>query len=559
VIAVAYANTIWAPFVLDDLPNIVNNRALTEGFSWRSLFPPLGTGVASRPVVNSTLALNWAISGPAVWSYHLFNLLIHAATAGLLFLVAEKTLRRVPAGRPGSSSPTTMALMGTLLWAVHPLHTQAVTYTIQRCETLMSFFLLLTLYAALRAWESERPQRWQIVSIIACLLGVGSKEVMIAAPLVVLTYDALFVSASVGKALRRSAGLYTGYAGALAVLVILIATVSMRQPDQSGLPFGPLDYLLTQTGIILHYLRLALLPIPLVFDYGWEPVTFKDAAAPLLGILALAGATFYALIRRSPLGFLGAWFFLILAPTSSLWPLRDLAFEHRMYLPLAAVVFLLVRGAFWLLDRWAAQQAMPDAGHRRRQDLLVLLSILILAAGAGTHLRNRAYASEIRLWEDTVRKRPDNARAHTSLGVAYERAGRSGDSIEQLREAVRLQPGAYDAHYNLGIGLGRIGRPDEAAQHLSQAVRLRPGDPRASSALGATLCQLGRLEEGIACLREGLEHTPDHPDLLFNLGIALANQGDTSAARACLERILILEPGNDVARQVLSRLPAEEE
>lgn len=558
VIAAAYANSISAPFVLDDLPNIVNNQALTEGFSWRALFPLLGTGVASRPVVNLTLALNWAISGPSVWSYHLLNLLIHAAVAGLLFMLSEKTLRRVHSSRLAWPSPTTVALIGALLWAVHPLHTQAVTYTIQRCETLMSFFLLLTLYAALRSWESARPRRWQIISVVACLLGVGSKEVMVAAPLIVMTYDALFVSGSAGKALRRSSWLYAGYAVALAVLARLIAAVSVKQPDQSGLPFGPLDYLLTQAGVILHYLRLAVWPAPLVFDYGWEPATVRGAILPLLGVLCLACTTVYALIRRNPLGFLGAWFFFILAPTSSVWPLRDLAFEHRMYLPVAAVIYLLVWGGFRLLDRWAgSRKGTADAGLRRRQDFLVLLSILILAAGAGTHLRNRAYASEIRLWEDTVRKRPDNARAHTSLGVAYERAGRPGDAVGQLLEAVRLQPGTYDAHYNLGIGLGGMGRSEEAVRHFTQAARLRPGDTRATSALGATLCRLGRLEEGIACLREGLQRAPDHPDLLFNLGIALADNGDVPTAREHLERVLRLEPGNEVARRVLSTLPVD--
>ncbi len=447
-VGLAYLNSFSGAFVYDDWPAIVDNPAVRQLWPWGAA-GDAGLPDAGRPLVRFSLALNHAFGGAKVFGYHALNLAIHLGAALALFGVVRRTLR-LPSlrGRFGPGA-TGLAFAGALLWALHPLQTESVTYLVQRAESLMGLCFLLTLYGFVRSVESPAPGRWQILAALACLLGMTCKEVMVAAPLVVLLFDRTFVSGSFGEAWRRRAGFHAALAGTWLVLAWLVAGAGGRGGTAGfDAPVAWRSYALTQFHAVAHYLSLALWPHPLVFDYGVAVAKGVGEIWPhALLVTALVAAALVALWRRTAAGFLGVSFFLILAPSSSVVPIAtETMAEHRMYLPLAA-------GS--VMFAFAMHRLLAARG---------LVACIALAVGFGwlTHERNRDYRSELALWADTVAKHPDNARAHYNLGQQLFAAGNLAAAVPEYAAALRLAPGFLSAERSLGHAYFRLGRFDEA-------------------------------------------------------------------------------------------------
>ncbi len=438
-----------------------------------------------------------------------------------------------------------------------------MTYVIQRTESLMGLFYLLTLYCFIR-YEQAGLGLWGWLSIAACLLGMATKEVMVSAPLMVLLYDRTFVSGTFLNAWRSRRRLYAGLACTWLPLGCFVLSANGRGGTAgfgSGVAWWA--YAVTQFRAITHYIRLSFWPHPLLSDYGGTlggpPFELaRDAAFVIL----LAAAAAYALSHRGArgsrraLGFAGAWFFVILAPSSSVVPVAtEIIAEHRMYLSLAAVIAVAVCGLDSLFSRLMRK---AKAGGTS----LCLCLCLILAAGLGfmTSRRNQDYASPpISIWSDAVRKSPGDASAHYDLGVAlfqngnpvaaiaeYKKAvglrpdypeafndlgialvntGRSSEAIAQFEEAARLKPDYADADYNLGLALAGAGRLPEAIASYERCLQFSPGNPGARANLGAALVGVGRVPEAIAQYEQALRLKPDYPEAHYNLGTALAQTG----------------------------------
>jgi tetratricopeptide (TPR) repeat protein len=503
----AYANSFSAPFVFDDLKSITLNPTLRQ--LWPPglvLSPPPGGGLAGRPLVNLSFALNYAFGGESVWGYHAVNLALHALAALVLFGIARRTLVRPAGGARTAAAALWLAGAVAVLWAVHPLQTEAVTYVSQRTEGLMGLCYLLTVYAFIRGVESPRPARWLLGSAAACLLGAASKEVIVTAPLLVLLYDRTFAAGSFRAAWRQRWPFYLGLAASWLLLAFLMRDLPSRHVG-FGLGVSAWTYALTEGRAIVQYLALAAWPHPLVFDYGagMAALNATTAACALLIGLLVAG-TVLALRRWPALGFAGAWFFLTLAPASSVVPvvLQPVA-EHRMYLPLAGVVALVVVGGYHWLGRGSGVVAVA----------------LAVALGGLTAQRNRVYGSELALWSDTVAKRPVNARARTNLGSALALAGRLDEARAHFAAAVRLDPAAASAQLNLGNVLLALDRPAEALAPCAEAVRLAPDSVESRCALGATLARLDRTAEALGHFQAAVRLDRDSSAAHFNLATAL--------------------------------------
>jgi hypothetical protein len=308
---------------------------------------PANSGVTSRPIVTLSLALSYALDGMNVRGFHIVNLAIHILAGLLLYGIVRRMLEgeKLSARYGGAASWLAAAAAG--IWLVHPLQTESVTYIIQRAESLMGLFYLLTLYCCIRGFEARHAARWFLAAVIACAFGMGSKEVMVTAPVLVLLYDRIFVAPTFGQIFRQRWGLYAGLFATWLVLGALLA--AMRVEDQTVLvsDLTPWRYAITQFEVIVHYLRLSFWPHPLVLDYLWPLADNIPSVLPwAIVVLMLVAATVWALLRQAWAGFWGAWFFLVLAPTSTVVPIADAAFEHRMYLPLAAVAVLAVMGTY---------------------------------------------------------------------------------------------------------------------------------------------------------------------------------------------------------------------
>jgi tetratricopeptide (TPR) repeat protein len=541
----AYHNSFQGPFILDDVPSILENPQIRH--LWpigEALSPSANSMVGGHPVVNLSLAVNYALGGLAVWGYHALNLTIHILAALTLFGIVRRTLLRPVLEAHFGASALPLAVAVAILWAVHPLQTEAVTYLSERGESLMGLFYLLTLYGFIRGVESPGHGRWFVLSVVACALGMATKEVMVTAPLMVLLYDRTFVSQSFREAWSRHGRLYLGLAGTWLLLGYLMAG-SHNLLDRGvgyGLGITWWTYGLTECRAIMHYLWLALWPAPLVFDYG-------DAITGGITIWHLAEATPYALIlavlvagvlvelRRQPaMGFLGAWFFVILAPSSSVVPVAGQPMaEHRMYLPLAAVVTIAVLGAFALGKRLFNKQQGVVLGCMAGGFVAVLLAFLTIQ-------RDRDYYSAVTIWQDTVEKRPDNPRAHNNLGLALVQLGRRQEAMGQYEQALRIEPDYAEAHNNLGIALVQQGSLQEAIGHYEQALRVKPDLAKAHNNLGNALLQAGRVQEAIGHYEQALQIRPDLAEAHNDLGYALLQAGKVSEAIEQYEQALRIKP-----------------
>ena len=537
----AYANSLSAPFLWDDLRSIANNPTIRSlSTSWS---PPAGTTVSGRPILNFSLALNYALGRDSVAGYHALNLAIHIL-AGLAVLgIVRRTLQQ-PAlrGRYGSAS-VGLALAVALVWALHPLQTESVTYVIQRAESLMGLFYLLTLYCFIRfsAFSPGAPEGkelgrspWAGLSILACLLGAATKEVMVSAPLMVLLYDRTFVAGTFKDAFRLRRWFYAGLATSWLLLLGLVAWTGGNRGGSIGFGIGVpwWKYALTQFKAVSTYLSLSIWPHPLVFDRGtaWVRGPMDVLPYAIVVLAALAG-TAIALKRRPAVGFLGCWFFLILAPTSSIVPgTTQMIVEHRMYLPLAAVVAFAVIGAYAV------------AGWRS----MVAFLALSLLLGLATSARNEDYRSALALWRDTVASRPDNEGAQLTLADELAKLpDRRPEAVAHYEQALRINPNYAEAHNNLAVVLEGIpGRLPEALAHYEAALRINPDYAEAHYNLATALAGLpGRLPEALAHYEAALRINPDYAQAHNNMAVAIAEiPGRLPEALAHYEAALRINP-----------------
>jgi len=530
-----YLNSLAAPFLFDDKLSILENARI------RRLWPPGDIlSETMRPVTEWSLAVNYALGGLHVWGYHALNLLIHLVAALLLFGIVRRTCQSGVLRERYGASADVLALVTALCWVVHPLQTQSVTYLSQRAESFAGMCALLTLYSVLRAATTSPAGRWRLLAVLACLTGMGAKPIMVTIPIVVFLYDRVFLAGSYRELLRQRWTLYAGLASSWVVLAMLLTRISRVFEPTAGFAMTGItwkDYVLTQPGVIQHYLKLALWPHPLVLDYWWPVArTFQEIAPPLLMMVGLVGLTAWVWRRYPAAGFLGMWLLLTLAPSSSVLPIADLAAEHRMYLPLASIVALVVFGVSGLLHR------LPLAAPWRSRVACTVAVVTVTALAIGTVRRNAQYRSEESIWRVTVAQRPDNPRAHNGLASALTRERRFDDAAVQYAHALRLQPDYAQAHNDAGHALMIQGKLPEAITHLSEAVRLSPTYAQALNNLGIALSKQGHHQEANAYLRQALRLDPRNADVHYNIGNALAKQGAFDAAVSAYAQALRLKP-----------------
>lgn len=486
-----YAGSLRGPFVFDDPASIVDNPTIRDLRRLGTVLSPPGgmLAVEGRPVVNLTLAVNWALGGEDVRGYHLFNVALHALTALALFGLVRRTLLLPAIAARLRDSATGLAAAVALLWAVHPLQTETVDVIVHRGEGMMALCYLGTLYAVARAATSPRPGRWHAAAVAACAVGAGCKEVIVTAPLMALLYDRIFLASSWREIAHRRRWLYAGLLASWALLALLVS--GFYEPGGTGglgQRLGPWQYLLLQPRNALRYLGLSFWPHPLVLDYGMEsPGPVATVLPAALAVAVLLGATAWALRRAPRAGFLGAAFFLVLAPTTSILPLAtQTTAEKRMYLPLAAVLTLVVLGGD---AAWRRPGSRRGAGWRRRAPL-VAVALAAAVLGGLTVRRNHDYRSGVAIWSDTVAKKPDGARAHYNLGRELALRRDAVGALAQFDRSLALDPGQADtyrirAFARFALGLHAGAREDAAAcQRLGGempaeflgALRRAPGD-----------------------------------------------------------------------------------
>ncbi len=540
-VAAVYASAMHGGFYLDDDAVILHDQVI------RHLGQSLANAlITDRGPVKLTFAINYALGQLDPFGYHLGNVLIHWLNGVLLYLLLVKvfTLPRVGfANGPAVG----LALCTSLIWLLHPLGSQPVLYVCQRSELMMAGFSMACLYALLRSVQSTRHHRfWQVSTVLCGVLALLCKLVAFTLPIIALLFDRLLVAASWKELWQRRKWMHMGLFASWSILwgigFFSLFKTHNNTTSAGGALAGvitPFEYLTVQSGIILYYLKLCVWPSVLVFDYGWPPPDSFSQYALAFGVLAvLFGLTVVLLIRSVRWSILPMAFFLILAPTSSLMPIADLAVEHRMYLPLVCVCV----GLVLLLARLCRSQ------FRLAVMLLLALSLVL---GLRTWVRVQDYRSSLTLWRSVLDAVPNAPRARLHYAQALTQAHRIDQAIEQFHIGIKHHPDDSRFYHNLGQLYLQIGQLSQARPLLEKALQMQDNDP----VYWFNIAKINRLEGRIDQAMQGYEQTlrlkPDHVGALSDLAEILAIHGRWDEALHRLDQAQQLAP--DQATLLINR------
>ena len=544
----AYSNSFRSEFQFDDYHQVVKNSRIRDIANVPRFFIDAHLGsydldiAGYRPVTYASFALSYALGGNGVAGFHAFNLGLHVLNAFLVFFI----VRLVGRDEKGVHGGAGLApLLSALVFALHPVQTNAVSYVSGRAVLLASAFSLGAFYF----FVSHRKTGSVAAAIFApilFLLGLLSKEMAVGTLGLMAAYD-LFLPSRKGAGFARRAAGYAPFIAALAVY--LIARRQLTGFTVASPAYTTGVYLLSEAKALLVYLRLLVLPFNQNFDYNLPPARTLDAGV-LLGAAVLAALVFLVarFRRNSPAAaFFGAWFLLALAPESSLFPITDVVEEYRLYLPSIGFVAALVT--------LAASRPWPWPKLARAAAGLVIAMLFAL-----TLARNGAWATERSLWQDTIAKSPGSPRAHSYLAKTLYKDGKYEDAIRELKRALELDPsynGIDDVYSNLGASYEALGRHGEAAGYFEAAIRISPGLVEAYSGLGDSLYEMGRYEEAAAAFRRGVIINPSYAPLRMELGRAYRRLGRLPEALAEMKQAASLAPRDFGARFYLALMYLE--
>jgi len=543
-----YANTFDVPFYLDDFPAIVDNPNIKDLDNLTALW------LAAKPrfLGYLTFALNFHFHGARVQGFHLVNILIHAG-AGTTVLFMLKSLLRTPVLREMGIDPRLrrgLPLLAALLFVVHPLQTQAVTYVVQRLTSLAALLYLGSMTCYVKARLSSTMPRsavWGAATAVLGVLAIFTKQNAATLPLAWLLLEAAFFRTNARRLVLGGAALVIGagaaYVGTTTVLDIEpFSLESMTRLTQETEMISRSQYLSTQGRVLLTYMRLFVWPTGqhLDWDYPLGPGLSSPLTVSVLGFHGVVIGLALVSLRRFPLiAFSVCFFYLAHSVESSVIPIRDVVFEHRTYLPNLGLCVLASWLALQAMQRWNVRTVAP----------LVAAGLTIL--GTATVMRNALWSDKIAFLEDNVAKASNKARPHLNLGRAYERAGETEKAIRAFQRALELKPGWAKAHSNLGAVYGRSDDLEKALFHIQKAIEIEPGYAAAHNNLGTLLARSGRLDLAVVSYLRALDLEPQYSRTRVRLAEIYIRQSRFRDAEHELRVALVASPNSAGAHNLL--------
>ena len=540
--AAVYGNTLDVPYYLDDYRNILENSHLhlTE-LSFDALREAvLGGTLKTRPVANLSFALNYYFGQESVFGYHLFNIIIHILSGFFLYQLASTTLS-TPVLKGKYQNESLLAALAAFLWLVHPLHTQTVTYIVQRMNGLAVMFYILSIWLYGRGRMTATAWKWTFYfgSLTAGLLAMGSKEIAATLPFFIVLYEWFFFQKLDRRWLLRRIWI-------VSILVLFAGLLFLIYTDNplelvsryERRPFTLGQRLLTEPRVVLLYISLLFFPDPtrLNLDHQMEishslispfSTLISLAAIIILLGLAIAGA------RKQPLlSFAVLWFFGNLVIESTFLNL-ELIFEHRTYLPSVFIIFALAA--------FVSQKVRPR---------WLGFSLLIAAIGIcswWTVQRNSLWRDPVEFWADSAAKSPGKARPFINLSAAYRDRGELDKAVESAETAIRVDPRFVNGFVVLGTAYLDRGEYDQAISAFREALRRIPDYAAVYNSLAKAYLAKGMVDAAAAALRENLRLDPKSYEALVNLATIKASRGQYREAIADFLRALGLKgPDPDI-------------
>jgi hypothetical protein len=576
---IAYANSLRAPFQFDD--RVIADKTL--------LLARLSLS-AARQVADFSFLLNHGINGNNVLGFHLLNLLIHLGSALLVYCLAAAVIRALAGAEPDQADDSRfmwqfVPFATALLFVAHPVQTQAVTYIVQRYTSLATFFYLLSmlLFVKARLGRINGAGRAYvrgagIGALFAGLLAMRCKEIAFTLPLMVILAELCFFK---GRLLRSK----VFWVGLAALLLIVPAQQLLRhgatgvndlisgigRGSREELTYSRMDYLMTQFRVVITYLRLLLYPVNQNLDYDYplrKSFDLPVVASLSVHLLMLSTAAFLFIKSRAFFksrsmtsgtcarlcAFGIAWFYVTLLVESSVIPIIDVIFEHRLYLPSTGIFLAATSAAVWLF----AGRAM------RRKYAWLALGIIVLTLTTATIRRNAVWNDELLLWEDTARKSPHKARVLNNLVTCYLDRHMPQKAIAPLLQALEIRPGFTEGLNNLGALLDQIpearGRYNNGAKFLTADNRvdlrfINPWVATTRNNLGLVQELQGNNAKALASYESAAALAPANEAVWLNLANMSAQLGNNKRAAEALDQLRQLNPqrAKDVAADIFRK------
>jgi tetratricopeptide (TPR) repeat protein len=543
--AVIYSNTFDAPFVFDDQHTIQQNAKIRD---MRNFYTP-DVLRSPRPLVDFTFALNYHFGKLRVFGYHLVNLFIHIANGVLVFFLSRIMFRKLS----GADNPNSYlaALFAALIFIAHPLQTQAVTYTAQRYTEMAAFFYLGSVLGYIIARDAKFAGKlvaccgFFLVSFVCGLLAFLSKQNSASLPMAILLVEYAIYDKTwqgwknkIGFILPGVllCGLFYAYNLGLFRHDIQFGTFleDVSEAARETKQVSRWHYLCSQFNVISIYIRLLFIPMlqNLDYQYGFKDGFFDGATAFLFVFLVGILCAAWWNRNKRPILFVGIlWFFITLSVESSIFPIKDALFEHRLYLPMFGFSLIVSYGIFLGL-----------AAHRFW--VYGVSVTIVMSLAAATYQRNEIWKNAVSLWSDVIKKNPSNYRGIANLAYALEQDGKTEAAISYYDKAIQLKPDYHFALSNKGAVLGRMGKTNDAVQLFQKALQYKPGYPLALNNMGVALASRNRFKEAIAYFQKAIQAQPEYLDAHNNLATAFQQAGDyENALLACL-KIIQLDPDN---------------
>lgn len=581
---IVYSNTFHFPFQFDDLPYIVENLFIQNLQDLQDLWKYY----PCRFVTFLSFALNYHFHQLDVFGYHLFNLGVHLGTAILVWWFVLLTFS-TPAMKDNKITrhANLMALLVGLVFVSHPLQTEAVTYVWQRASSLEALFYMASIcfYIKSRLLSQHRVLRkstatpgvevvYYILSLITGIAAMFTKENSITLPLMVMLYEFNFFKTKNSFNWKYIVPfLFTLFIIPVTMFFIKSGISQLAQGVVDGIKVPtPIHYLLTQFRVMVTYVRLAFVPIDQNLDYDFPLYQNIFELPVLISLLFLTAILYFSkrlFLEYRLVSFSILWFFLTLLPESSFLPLRDIAFEHRLYLPLAGYSIFLVSGLYYLYPKSAIK-------------LLVLALTGIIACNSVlTYQRNKVWRDEFTLWNDVVRKSPHKARAYYNLANAYEKQGNLAQALSDYNKAIELNPdyaGAFnnrgniydklnnlvqaksdydkaieidpeyiDAYYNRGVIDTKQGDLTQAMFDFNKVIEINPNDALSYNYRGGIYAKQGDFTQSIVNFNKAIEINPQYAEAYYNRGLANYNLGIPAQAILDYNKAIAIDPQYEAA------------
>ena len=599
----AYSNTFSVPFLFDDFPNIVENpliqnfRLLVNPVPYCSgISPQAGeyaacSSIMTRYIGYLTFALNYRMGGLSVTGYHVVNLMIHLASALLVYLLVALTFQTPYYARfrgkgpfnPGASS--LIALFVSLLFVSHPIQTQAVTYIVQRFASLATLFFLLSLVTYIK-WRLSRQNTERsgqhkeytttrqlsfhayrlilyTVSLLSAVLAMETKEIAFVLPIVVLLYEFTFFEGRISKRLL------------FLLPLVLTALIIPLQLTGIGKTFTEVvngvggktrlltimsrgDYLFTEMRVMVTYIRLLFLPVGQNLDYDYP--LYHSFLEPnvslsflfLSSLIAIGASLLYhtgpkghgssssdpsflnSLLRLTAFGIL--WFFITASIESGLIPIVDVIFEHRVYLPSVGAFIAMTTAAFTLAGR------LKGRWPRSKQVVVSVLTLVVMVLSVASFARNRVWQDDVTLWQDVVSKSTQKARGYNNLGIAYMKRDELDKAIASYDKALEVNPGHAETYCSRGLIHARRGHYEHAIEDYTKAISLTPRFAKAYHNRGIAFTMVGLRDRAIEDFTRALTINPSYANAYFSRGLMYAQKGLFREGIADFSRAIALTP-----------------